>query len=206
MLKNDVRASAVGAGLARAVIVALLLLAPAVSRAQATPPGPTPPSPPPELVSHKSPPLAGGLAVVTTVVGWGLVAAGVADDSAGAVLVGVPLAAIGPSVGHVYAGEYRHALITTSLRVAGLALAYYGVASSTSCFGDSCPDGAGKNNAGLSLLGVGIAAGVGLYDWIDAPSAARRANRRADAAWRSVFVSPTVGAQGRVGLSLSGAF
>ena len=206
MLKNDVRASAVGVGLARAVIVALLLLAPAVSRAQATPPGPTPPSPPPELVSHKSPPLAGGLAVVTTVVGWGLVAAGVADDSAGAVLVGVPLAAIGPSVGHVYAGEYRHALITTSLRVAGLALAYYGVASSTLCFGDSCPDGAGHSNAGLSLLGVGIAAGVGLYDWIDAPSAARRANRRADAALRSVFVSPTVGAQGRVGLSLSGTF
>ena len=206
MLKNDVRASAVGVGLARAVIVALLLLAPAVSRAQATPPGPTPPSPPPELVSHKSPPLAGGLAVVTTVVGWGLVAAGVADDSAGAVLVGVPLAAIGPSVGHVYAGEYRHALITTSLRVAGLAQAYYGVAASTVCFGDSCPDGAGHRNARLSVLGVGIAAGVGLYDWIDAPSAARRANRRADAAWRSVFVSPTVGAQGRVGLSLSGTF
>jgi cysteine-rich repeat protein len=105
----------------------------------------------------------------------------VGSIAASAALLGMHI--IGPSVGHLYAGERRHALRFTALRVASLGAALGGLAALSAAREE---DGSiqGNANAALALGGVAlIGAGSTGYlvfmvgDLIDAPRAARRHNR-----------------------------
>lgn len=171
------------------------------------------PPPPPRY----SPGLSLGLSIGTTVAGWGLFAGGIAldDDGAGAISLmigGQAVAAFGPSAGHVYVGEYRHALIASSVRAAALALIDVGILAASSCAigggsGDGSDDQSDCGNGGTAavFIGLGVAAGLGLYDWVDAPRAARRASRRA-ATLQLAVVPLRVPNHQAVGLGLAGTF
>lgn len=93
------------------------------------------------------------------------------DEASTDQLVGaLALASIGPSLGHVYTGEYEHAAVTTAIRAGGLVLMAVGAKDAS---------GHGSED-GLTLIFLGGAAWLGstIYDWVDAPLSARRANAR----------------------------
>ncbi len=118
------------------------------------------------------------------------------DTSAVALSAGMLVAGVGPSVGHFYAGEYGHGLIVSGVRVAAgttaMMLAVYDAR------------GAAATAGFLGCIGVALALDV--YDLVDAPDAARRANAKARAA-----TGPTVGLvpmplRAGAGAALVGAF
>jgi hypothetical protein len=80
---------------------------------------------------------------------------------------------VAPSAGHIYAGEYAHTLVTTSVRAGGLLLA------AASLTGDENEEGA--------AVGFIIAGGAALYDFVDAGRASDRHNRE-----KSLVILPTV--------------
>ncbi len=89
---------------------------------------------------------------------------------------------IAPIAGHIYSGEYDHALLMSSLRLATAVLGvwvlrnsvYFGYCENSAGCGDSF--GRGGQIVGVALL---LAVPVtGIYDIIDAPRAARRSNER----------------------------
>jgi hypothetical protein len=112
---------------------------------------------------------------------------------------------VGPSAGHIYAGEGVHAAVTTGLRVAGVGVVVVGEA----CFLGGALLAAGGKGEGCpsadTAIGVGMAVvlGVALYDVIDAHGAVDRrlARRRADA---GLTLVPAIGDH-QVGLTLAGA-
>jgi hypothetical protein len=122
----------------------------------------------------------------------------------GAVLLGLGLT-IAPSAGHFYAGERRHAWLTSILRASagGLAVALFMVALGDGCHEGDCLSGP---EAGISLL-FGISVPIlALYDVIDSPYAARRSNTRNGI---TVSLVPTRDHDGRPsspGLALTGRF
>ncbi|MEZ4399316.1 MAG: hypothetical protein R3B06_04815 [Kofleriaceae bacterium] len=197
----------------------------------AGPPGPLPASalqpalhaimmrpPPPPPPSGKSPGLAVGLAVGTTFVGYAAVVGGAYIDNGAFVPLffgGQAIAAVGPSAGHLYAGEVSHALLFGGIRAGALMVADLGVGLALGCaIGDSIDDSSSNGDCGsgataLMLGGLGVAAAFGLYDWLDAAPAARRANQRARdrAGLTAVSIIPTVDrTRGSTGLALTGAF
>src|SRR5262249_27982751 len=100
------------------------------------------------------------------------------------------LLAVGPSTGHLYAGETAHAVKMTFVRAAGLAAMFVGVGINSS-------PGTRDPGPGLSLfaLGAGISLGSTLYDVIDARAAVRRHN----SAWQVIpapIATPTSVAPG----------
>ena len=149
---------------------------------------------------YKSPNTAMALSVGLTLGSWAAVAVGgnLLDDSTylGGTLIAAGLAGavIGPSTGHLYAGERKRALVISSVIAGGLALAYTGAALS---FGS---DGEG----GLIYVGLAASAGAGLYGWIDADDAVDRANLRRARRLRVAVVPMTT--PHSAGLSLVGAF
>ncbi|MBA2538873.1 MAG: hypothetical protein H0V17_04495 [Deltaproteobacteria bacterium] len=132
------------------------------------------------------------LALGTTAAGFVLMAAGGQSGGDGAITMGLLTLLVGPSAGHIYAGESGHAVGMTLVRGAALVAFVAGVIKSTMVYGIDCVDCESSNsgdrdNAG-TLMWVGglsfIAASV--YDIIDAPRAARRRNAKE----RSYMVQP----------------
>ncbi len=107
--------------------------------------------------------------------------------------------AIGPSLGHIYAGDAWNTGL--QLRLVSLATGAAGVvmiARSGELFGPST-NSAGSN-AGASLLLVGLVGQAGtLYEIVDASGATRRANER------RLQLVPTI-ASDAAGASLAGRF
>ncbi len=114
-----------------------------------------------------------------------LAAAGKQQDGGGEMgTLGVLALLIGPSAGHIYAGESGHAVGMTLVR-GGAALAFIaGVVKATTSYGSDCIDwcesSGGDRDNGATLMWVGglsfVAATV--YDIMDAPRAARRRNAK----------------------------
>jgi hypothetical protein len=116
--------------------------------------------------------------------------------ASGLALVGIG-ATFGPSVGHVYAGEWAHGLATMGLRL----LAFGGSAAAIAGGIQLLDDGDAPGAGGVVMLLGALAgtAGLGLmaYDLIDAPEAARRANREAHQPGISLSIGPgAIGARG----------
>lgn len=154
-------------------------------------------SSPPTAAPRKSPWTATGLAVGVTL--GGLAIGGLADSvdpdaSSPATWVGLGVGyaalAAGPSAGHWYAGEGRHALTWTVVRGAGIAAFGGGVYLAFDAYDD---DRALVPGVLLAAAGT-VAFTVGLYwDLADAHRAAHRANRRAQVSVPSVAVLPLPG-------------
>jgi hypothetical protein len=90
---------------------------------------------------------------------------------------------VGPSIGHIYAGEYVHGWGMALLRAVTLTYGSYMAIASLVGNGD-CEDGppgscdSHPGEWGLALGLLLITPATAIYDIIDAPSAARRANDR----------------------------
>lgn len=192
--------------------VAASAIEPALHAIMVRPPPPPAAPPPPELSTG----LATGLAIGTTFVGYAAILGGAYSDNAAFVPLffgGQAIAALGPSVGHLYAGEVRHAVAFTGIRAGALLVADLGVAIALGCaIGDAIDDRSGDCGGSATLLmfgGLGVAGVFGLYDWLDAAPAVRRANQRARerAGLAALSIIPTVDRRrGSTGLSLVGAF
>jgi len=122
--------------------------------------------------SRKSPSTALAWALGSTFAGWGLAAGGIAGGNAGLFIFGEAVSAFGPSAGHFYAGEYGHGFATSLIRGGALFAADVILVLA---FEEDL--NGGDSGEGLFFTSVAVAAGLGLYDWIDAPRAATRANR-----------------------------
>ena len=160
----------------------------------------------PGQAGYKSPGTAKILAIGSTLVAWGVFGVGIAAidraETTGTVLAltGVTAAMIAPSAGHFYAGERRGPLWRSALRGAAASVAVYGLLSSIDFSGS---DEGGMS--GLFYVGVGVTAGLGLYDWLDAGDSAERANQRRARSAKVVTAAPPV-TSGGGGLSLVGTF
>ena len=125
------------------------------------------------------------LSLGTPAAGFALIAAsGSEDDSAGMATLGVIALLVGPSAGHIYAGETGHAVGMTLVRGAAALALLAGVIKATTVYAVDCVDCSGSHyddgDDGSTLMWVGgislVAATV--YDIIDAPRAARRRNAK----------------------------
>jgi hypothetical protein len=152
---------------------------------------------------EKDPVTATLLSLGVTAAGYGLLYAAEHTDNATLAWTGVGVTLLGPSAGHIYAGENRHAIITTGVRTAAVAVAVAGVAMSL-CF-DSCNDNSNEDAGGaLMLLGASAYVVTAVYDLYDAHRAAERTNRR-----NSAIVAPTLMATSSgpaPGVAYSGSF
>ncbi len=144
------------------------------------------PMPAPALEgSMKSEGTATMLSLGTTAAGFALLAAAGGQRDGGAEMgtLGVVALLVGPSAGHLYAGETGHA-VGMSLVRGGAAIAFIaGVIKATTVYGADCIDWcepSRDSDNGATLMWVGgisfVAATV--YDIIDAPRAARRRNTK----------------------------
>lgn len=217
-----------------AIVVAALATLSSVAAAQPgmTPvtddevPGATIPAPPPGYYvygpmaqpmaapviegSMKSEGTATMLSIGTTAAGFALLAASGkqgSDDGAGMGMLGALALMVGPSAGHIYAGEAGHA-VGMSLVRSGAALVFLvGALKATMSYSDcwEC-DGSRDNGAGLMWTGGLAFVAATVYDIIDAPRAARRRNNKT----RQWQVNPMmVGAMSNArtpGMGLSGTF
>jgi hypothetical protein len=181
----------------RIAAVAALVLVAAAPVAAAAPPSLTPLSdpeepPPPQhdrpTSGAKSETAATALAFGTTAAGYVLAAAIANSDHETGAEAAMALMVIGPSAGHLYAGESGHALGMSALRAGGLvtfALGLLAVVATDNVEYGNCPGGCGnvsdeRNDhsfgAGMMIVG-GTAFVVGTaYDLYDAHRAVRRAN------------------------------
>jgi len=183
-------------------------------------PGWTPPPmvpPPPNVTGAEgdlSPTAAGVMAVLATVVpvGIGFTMTALVERKEGeATIAGVVVAGtgvvIGPSIGHFYAGETGHALGTSGLRLLAFGNTFgLGLLGLVTMYGGNRQDSA-PGWMLLGMAGISGAAGLGLvaYDLVDAPSAARRANREAQSAGGDRALVPSLTA-GPTGGSLTWTF
>jgi hypothetical protein len=166
-------------------VVAALALAPSRAGAQ---PALTPPLQPDEgeLVSEST---ATALAVGTTALGFAAIYAGADSKIDGVGQIGALLALIGPSAGHIYAGENGHAVKMSLLRAGGVTVMMIGLLTLVTAAVDMpCPAAGGcvrsqddhGNTGQLLLLAGGVTYAVATaYDLFDAHRAARRTNERA---------------------------
>lgn len=158
--------------------------------------------------AHRSPWGASGLAFGATVGGWAIGAiASSADEDASSTLgrlglgLSFAVAAIGPSAGHLYAGERGHAVRWSLIRAGGLGVGVAGVALAVRGYDRDC--GYAFPSAVAAALGASVYFAGFYWDLYDAHRAAARANRRAAASVRMV-VTPMLGPGS--GLQLSGSF
>ena len=187
-----------------ALAVVLALSVPTAALAQ---PGATPTEAP---ASARSGGTATVLAVGATVLGFGLIAAGNANgnpiDGGNAVLTGggYALAAIGPSAGHIYAGEGGHALGFSALRVASLGAVAYGASQAIPCLTETCHDQNPELGAAFMIGGGLVYGGLTIYDIYDAHRAARR--ERAPAVTVAPTALRTPAGRTATGLVVAGTF
>lgn len=119
----------------------------------------------------RDPDVAIGLVAAGELAAAGLVAAGVLseeypDDGLNALTcTGLGLGVVAPSLGHVYAGEYGHALVTTALRGGALYGLYYAETRT-------------ENGSLLAIGSAMVLTGLIAYDVVDARRAADRRNAR----------------------------
>jgi len=190
----------------RRLVVVLLL---ALSSSAVAQPALTPPAPLPEL-PDKDPGTATMLAIGGTALGFVSLYAAGRTDSPGLGWTGVALLVVGPSAGHIYAGESGHATKTSLVRVGAMLTAFVGlislVSEDTDCI-DACT-GDDKSTAETLLWVGGLTyVATALYDIADAPSAAHRANAKQARAWQiAPTVMPTSTGAPIPALSLAGHF
>lgn len=145
--------------------------------------------------AHKSGGVALALPVVGTVGLWGAAfGIGMADfdcardqscnDTELAIVAG--LAVIAPSAGHFYVGENRHGVIASGARAVAAAAWIWGGQSVCEPSPGECLSRRHRNGT-VEAAGGFLLLGLTVYDWIDAPFAARRFNRRA----ATVALAPT---------------
>jgi len=156
--------------LAAVTAIALATLAPSIAAAETDAP------------SDRSPTGAFAIAAGSTALGLAIsvpainIVAGATEGGLRATgYAGLALALTTPSMGHVYAGEYKRAAITTGLRAAGALVIMQGTGMISDC--EICGT---DNEIGLTLatVGAGVIAATTIYDLYDAPRAARRTNAR----------------------------
>lgn len=115
---------------------------------------------------------------------------------------------IAPATGHLYAGEYGHALLTTTVRVAAGALAMWVFINSIpkDCSPGQCSTQLGSEGPVLALVLALVVPAAAVNDIADAPAAARRANERHGLQLGLVPVLATAGPAPQRGLALAGQF
>lgn len=107
-------------------------------------------------------------------------------------LVGAGLLIVGPSAGHLYVGESGEAVGMSLVRGGAGAIFYYGV---TRMLDDCAESNCGERNSEWIMLGgVGLWTAATVFDLVDAPRAATRANAR-------TTIAPTGN-----GMAVSGVF
>jgi hypothetical protein len=189
-------------------LASLALLVSAAASAQADPASfvePVAPSPAPssaEPVERYSAGTALGLAALGTAVGYGAFIGGLQSDNDRLAYVGLGGIVLGPSVGHIYTGDFKRALIGVGIRTAGpaLLLAAAATMSGECLFDGNCSLGTDALMAGGYLLTLGGTA----YSLIDAPLSARRRNVEAE---QSISLGPVFGPQSTgIGLQAIGSF
>src|SRR5437764_1337536 len=125
----------------------------------------------PETTADKSEVAATVFASAGTAVGIGLMAAG-GDHHPALATAGIAVTLIAPSFGHLYAGEGKHAAVTTLIRTGAAAVALYGfyrwaTPDRTPC-ADGFPIGGGPGDCQkhdhldgppLAIAGVGLLVG-----------------------------------------------
>jgi hypothetical protein len=208
-----------------AAAVLILLTATAVAQPGMTPPttqpiGPQPVyapqqpmygqpmSAPPAPAPRKSESTATLLALGTTAAGLGTIYLGAQGNNGGLAWAGVAITLIGPSAGHIYAGETGHAAQLSLLRIGGFATFVYGLVQATTrtdCYDSyACDDP--NDGEGAMWLGGAVVVGATLYDFVDASKAARRANRKAERAWQvTPMMMPASGVRSP-GVGIAGTF
>lgn len=158
-------------------------------------------------VDHKSGATATALAVGGTIGAFALSAVAADRELEPLSWVGLGAAVVAPAAGHLYAGEGKHALVSSGVRAAGLGVFAIGFEMSFCLFcSDDDPD-VGERRTGTMLAFAGLATYVGatLYDVIDAHQAAGRSNRRRALALTPAVLPTTDGGRAP-GLVLGGAF
>lgn len=143
-----------------------------------------------------SPGVALALAAGATAAGGGmlLLASESEDDRivVGATLVSGALYVVGPSAGHLYVGETGEAVGMSLIRAASVGVAYFGFTRMLDdCENRTCGE---RHGEFILLGGVGVWTVATVYDLIDAPRAAARANAR-------MTIVPT-----GTGLAIAGSF
>jgi hypothetical protein len=167
------------------VVAATALCVPALARADSD-----------QAPLPASPGIAFGLATGSTAAGGLLLvlATESSDDRVvvASTLLGGGLLVVGPSTGHLYAGDSGEAVGMSLLRGGAVGLFYVGFTRVfEDCDGEVCDDDKGML---MMLGGVGLWSAAAIFDMIDAPRAAARANAR-------IAVTPTGN-----GIALSGTF
>ena len=116
--------------------------------------------------------MATALPLITTVTSTGTLLMAAQFESGGLAVVGFTGVLIGPSVGHIYTGNWKAPLKGVGLRLLGVGLLAYGAAGAL-----SDEDGSSDNTIPLYIAG-GLIIGVStVLDILDAPASAERANR-----------------------------
>jgi len=163
-------------------------------------------------VERRSPELATAGALLTTAAGWGLLFHGAFGGGGGAeVLAGLPMILVGPSVGHFYAGEVKHGLVTSGLRTGAFVVG--GLGAIVFLAAHSFPGAVlveqdqGRDAGALAVVagGLVVVGGISLYDLWDAHHAVERHNERAVQARARFVVAPLVSGR-ELGLVLGGRF
>lgn len=187
-------------------LMAVVLVVCGVGTARAQPSG-APPAGTAQHGDEKSPELAVVLSISAMLVGG--MAASVYDPTSGAgspgnvvSYAGIALAAVGPTVGHIYADDPWNAGI--GIRLAGVCLIVVSASEvSHGAFGDEID----INRRGLIELAAGAAlyTGGAIYEIATAPSAVRAYNRAHAARTAGWSIAPSLG-NGGTGLALVGRF
>ncbi|GEM_PF-5155308 len=134
-------------------------------------------------------------AVGTTVAGIAAIGAAFDEESEGLLLLGAGLTLIGPSAGHIYAGEGTHAVKASLLRAGGVVVFSLGAVANANATSDCydayyCEDNNSDGEAAMWIGGL-IVVGSTLYDLYDAGRAVNRYNDRKRKAASYQF-SPTM--------------
>ena len=157
--------------------------------------------PAPQPDESKSEASALALSIAGTLGSAGLLGAGVASAGNGHVAmlgVGALASVVGPSIGHIYAGEYLTAGLVT--RVVGMAAFALGASVIVNCDDEGCDTVPGT----LMLVGAGVYLAGAIYDIATAPRAARRWNAKHHVWVMPTVVGPTTHAT--IGLGFSATF
>jgi len=144
------------------------------------------PLPPPVARPVKSEGTATMLSLGTTAAGFALIAAAGNQGERGGgemATIGLLSLIIGPSAGHIYAGETSHAVGMSLLRGGAFVAFVVGVIKATTVTSADCVEvcssrDSGDNGATLMWVGGLTFVAATVYDIIDAPRAARRRNAK----------------------------
>lgn len=163
------------------LVILAVLLASSVARADETP-------------DNES--TATTIAVTATAAGAVMIGGAIKADFAPLGVVGAALLVVGPSAGHLYAGEYGHALGMSALRAAAGLTGLVGLIVASTVTYDGPPGANDHANAwAVAYAGAGIYLAATIYDLWDAHRAVRR----------ELTIAP-MPAQGGAGLMVAGTF